>query len=92
MLPKEKVLEQYNFEIYETDPYFYRNYKQKIKVDKNGHEYMRFRIDFCFSEYNLVVEVDEKGHTESDLIFEEKRQEAVEKKLNCKFIRTNPNK
>ena len=48
MLANKKVLEQYNFEIYETDPYFYRNYKQKIKVDKNGHEYMRFRIDFYF--------------------------------------------
>ena len=30
-----------------------------------------------------------KGHTDRDLIFEEKRQEALEKKFGCKFIRIN---
>ena len=35
---------------------------------------------------------DEKGHTDRDLIFEEKRQKALEKKLNCKFIRINTSK
>ena len=30
-----------------------------------------------------------KEHTDRDLIFEEKRQKALEKKLNCKFIRIN---
>ena len=29
------------------------------------------------------------GHTNRDLIFEEKRQKALEKKINCKFIRIN---
>ena len=33
-----------------------------------------------------------KGHTERDLIFEEKRQKVLEKKLNCKFIRVNTSK
>ena len=33
-----------------------------------------------------------KKHARRDLIFEEKRQEALEKKLNCKFIRINTNK
>ena len=37
----------------------------------------------------LAIEVDEKDHTERDLIFEEKRQKVLEKKLNCKFIRIN---
>ena len=37
----------------------------------------------------LAVEIDEKGHTDRDSIFEEKRQEALEKKLGCKFIRIN---
>ena len=41
-----------------------------------------------FSECFLAVEIDEKGHTDRD-IFEEKRQEALEKKLGCKFIRIN---
>ena len=35
------------------------------------------------------MEIDGKGHTDRDLIFEEKRQKALEKKLNCTFIRIN---
>ena len=30
-----------------------------------------------------------KGHTDRDIIFEEKRQEGLEKKLGCEFIRIN---
>ena len=37
----------------------------------------------------MVVEIDEKGHTDRDIIFEEKRQKVLEKKFGCKFIRTN---
>ena len=48
-----------------------------------------FRIDVYFSEYSLAVEIDEKGHTDRDFIFEEKRQKTFEKKLGCKFIRIN---
>ena len=62
---------------------------KKIQVDKNGCEYILFRIDVYFSEYSLAVEIDEKGHTDRDFIFEEKRQKTFEKKLGCKFIRIN---
>ena len=51
-----------------------------------------FRINIYFTEYFLAVEIDEKGHTDRDLIFEQKRQEALEKKLNCTFIRINISK
>ena len=51
-----------------------------------------FRIDIYFTKYCLAVEIDEKGHTDRDLIFEQKRQEALEKKLNCTFIRFNTSK
>ena len=44
---------------------------------------------FILLKYCLVVEIDEKGHTDRDLIFENKRQKALEKKLNCTFIRIN---
>ena len=37
----------------------------------------------------LAVEIDEKGHTDRGFIFDEKRQEVLEKKLGCKFIRIN---
>ena len=40
---------------------------------------MLFRIDVYFTEYLLAVEIDEKGHTDTDLIFEEERQEALKK-------------
>ena len=48
-----------------------------------------FRIAIYFTEYSLAEEIDEKGHIDRDLKFGEKRQEALEKKLNCKFIRIN---
>ena len=48
-----------------------------------------FRTDVYFNKFLLTVEIDEKGHTDRDFIFEEKRQEALEKKLGCKFIRIN---
>ena len=49
-------------------------------------------MDDCFSEYNLAVEVGEKEHNDRDLIFQKKRKKALEKNLDCKFIRTNPSK
>ena len=69
----KKILEEYSVKIYEIDPYFYEHYKQKIQTDKNECEYILFRIDVYFTEYFLAVEIDEKGHTDRDLIFEEKR-------------------
>ena len=65
---------------------------KKIQVDKNGKQYILFRIDIFFTKYCLAVEIDEKGHTDRDLTFEQKRQEALEKKLNCTFIRINTSK
>ena len=91
---KHNPLEEYSVKIYEIDPYFYEHYEKKIQVHKNGCKYILFRIDVYFSEYLLAVEIDEKaidekGHTDRNLIFEEKRQEALQKKLGCKFIRIN---
>ena len=78
---KEKILEEYSVKIYEIDPYFYEHYEKKIQVDENGCKYILFRIDVYFNKFLLAVEIDEKGHTDRDLIFEEKRQKALEKKL-----------
>ena len=39
------------------------------------------RIDFYFTEYCLAVEIDEKGHTDRDLIFEKKDQRYQKKNL-----------
>ena len=53
---------------------------------------MLFRIDIYSLEYFLAVEIDGKYHTDRDFIFEEKRQEALENKLNFEFIRINTSK
>ena len=60
-----------------------------MQVDGNDKKYILFRIDFYFTEYSSVVEIDEKGHTDRDLIFEQKGQKTLEKNLNCTFIRIN---
>ena len=65
---------------------------KKIVVDDNGQQYILFRIDIYFTKYCVAVEIDEKGHTDRDLTFKQKRQEALEKKLNCTFIRINTSK
>ena len=76
----EKIVEEYYVKIYKID-YFYKNCKEKITVDNNGQESIPFRIDVYFSECNLALEVDEKGHVDRDLISEKKIQEAQKKDL-----------
>ena len=80
MFAKGKMFEEYCVKIYEIEAYFYKHYAEKIKVYKNRHEYLKFGIGVYCSKYDLAVEVDEKGHADSDLIFEKKRQEALQKK------------
>ena len=53
--------------------FFYEHHKEKIKVDKNGHEYISFRIHAYFTEYFLAVEIDEQNHEGRELIFEKKK-------------------
>ena len=55
--------------------------KKKIQADENGCKYILFRIDIFFSEQFVAAEIDEKGHTDRDIIFEEKRQKSLEKNL-----------
>ena len=86
----EDIYEEYLVKIYEIDLYFSENYKKKkTQVHRNGQQYILFRIDIYFTKYCLAIEIDQEGHTDRDLIFEEKRQKALEKKLNCTFIIIN---
>ena len=102
MIPKFKVkskirkifknhnlLEVYSVRIYKIDPYFYEQFENNIQVDNKEHKYILFKIDIYFSQFFLAIEIDEKRNTDMDLIFEIKRQKALEKKLNCKFIKIN---
>ena len=68
------------------------NITEKVQTDKNRCEYILFIIDVYFTKYFLAVEINEKDHIDRDLIFKEKRQEALEKKLGSRFIRINTSK
>ena len=68
------------------------NITKKVQTDKNRCEYILFIIDVYFTDYFLAVEINEKDHIDRDLIFEGKRQEALEKKRGSKFIRINTSK
>ena len=75
----QKILEEYSGKIYEIDSYFYEPYRKKIQVDENGCKYILLRIDIYFTKYPLAIEIDEKDHTDIDLIFEEENQKEIEK-------------
>ena len=49
-----------------------------------------YRIDLYFHKYNLVIEVDELGHNDRNITYEIQRLQAFKRKLNCVFIRINP--
>ena len=44
-----------------------------------------------FSEHKLVIDIDEKRHIDRNQNKENERQIEIEKCLNCKFYRINPN-
>ena len=48
------------------------------------------RIDLYFHEYKLAIEVDELGHNDRNIDYETERQRALERELDCRFIRINP--
>ena len=49
-----------------------------------------YRIDIYPREYKLVVEVDEYGHSDRDIEYEEERERKLKKSIDCEFIRINP--
>ena len=51
---------------------------------------LTYRIDLYFHEYRLAIETDEKEHRDGSIDYEIKRQKAIEKELNCKFVRIYP--
>ena len=51
---------------------------------------LSYRIDLYFHKYKLAVEVDKLGHADRNVSNEIERQRALERELNCAFIRINP--
>ena len=61
----------------------------KEKICKHN-SVLGYRIDLYFHEYKLAIEVDELGHADRNINNEIERQRALERELNCAFIRINP--
>ena len=53
------------------------------------HSVLGYRIDLYFHKYKLAIEVDELVDTDKNINNEIERQKALEKELNCIFIRIN---
>ena len=51
---------------------------------------LNYRIDLYFHKYKLAIEIDELGHNDRNIDYEIQRQKALERELNCVFIRNNP--
>ena len=49
-----------------------------------------YRIDLYFHKYKLAIEIDELGHNDRIADHETQRQRALERELNCVFMRINP--
>ena len=43
-----------------------------------------------FSEHKFAEEIDQKGHIDRNQNKENERQTQIEKRINCKFHRINP--
>ena len=54
---------------------------------QNQYSALGYRIDLYFHKHKLAIEVDELGHADRNLSNEIERQKALEKELDCVFIR-----
>ena len=63
---------------------------EKIELQHKALENERVRTNMHFSEHKLVVEIDEKRHTDRNKNKISKRQLKTEECLNCKFHSINP--
>ena len=53
---------------------------------------LSYRIDLCFHDYKLAIEIGENGCSDRNIDYNIKRQKAIEQELRCKFIRFDPDK
>ena len=51
---------------------------------------LNYRTDLYFHESKLAIEVDKLGHNDRNIDYEIQRQRDLERKLDCIFIRVDP--
>ena len=66
-----------------------KSVKDAFEGGKMNTHTVTHKIDLYFHDYKLAIENDEKGYKYRDIKHEIKRQKAIEKKLDCKFIEIN---
>lgn len=59
-----------------------------VKQYRVEHRYGVYKIDFYFIDCKVAVEIDEWGH--QGYYGDKRRQDYIEKKLHCVFVRFNP--
>lgn len=57
---------------------------------KTQHYIDGYKIDLYIPSFKLAIECDEYNHSDRDQEYEAKREKYIKNKLNCKFIRYNP--
>ena len=53
---------------------------------------LNYRIDLYFHDHKLTIETDENGHSDRNIDYEIKKQNAIEQELGCKLIRIDLHK
>jgi hypothetical protein len=56
-----------------------------------GHGGKTYLIDCYLPKYKIAIEIDEHDHNDRDPIYEKQRESYLIKKLDCVFVRCNPN-
>ena len=69
-----------------------RTIKDAFKGEDMQTQYtvIGYRVDLYFHKHKLVFEVNELGYDDRNLNNEIERQKALERELDCVFIRINP--
>ena len=69
-----------------------KSVKDAFEVEDIQTQYtvIGYKIDLYFHKHKLAIEVDELGHVDRNLNNETEREKVLQKKLNCVFIRINP--
>ena len=83
----------------EIETIVFRKEQEYISAIKEAFYYMdcksqfpvnTYYVDLYIKDFNLVIECDEYNHRDRDPMYEQERQEYIESKLGCHFIRFNP--
>ena len=70
---------------------FMKIIKKRCVLMKMGVNIQHLELMFILMIFLLAVEIDRRSLVDRDLIFEEKRQKAIEKELDCDFIKISVN-